>query len=62
MLREVSHVLNRAIGAPLTGLDAMAIDHAIAKCVVSGGVRRSARMSIMRWDDPQVFDFININI
>lgn len=39
-------------------LSAMAIDHAIAECVVSGGVRRSARMSIVRWDDPHIFDFI----
>jgi ribonucleoside-triphosphate reductase len=44
----------------LGGLRAMRIDHAIAKCIVSGGVRRSARMSIMRWDDPLIFDFINI--
>lgn len=43
----------------LTGLDAMAIDHAIASCVVAGGVRRSARMSMMHWRDPQVFDFIH---
>ncbi|MFD5069173.1 ribonucleoside-triphosphate reductase, adenosylcobalamin-dependent [Streptomyces sp. NPDC058369] len=44
----------------LTGLDAMKIDHAIAKAIVAGGVRRSARMSIMRWDDPQIFEFIDI--
>lgn len=44
----------------LTGLNAMEIDHAIAECVVSGGVRRSARMAMMHWDDPQIFEFINI--
>lgn len=62
MLSEVGHILweeaqemNR-----LTGLDAMDIDHAIAKAIVAGGVRRSARMSIMRWDDPLIFEFINI--
>lgn len=44
----------------LTGRAAMTIDHAIAKAIVAGGVRRSARMSIMRWDDPLIFDFINI--
>ncbi|MGC9439295.1 ribonucleoside-triphosphate reductase, adenosylcobalamin-dependent [Streptomyces sp. WG5] len=44
----------------LNGLDAMRIDHAIAKAIVAGGVRRSARMSIMRWDDDLIFDFINI--
>ena len=44
----------------ISGLDAMRIDHAIAKAIVAGGVRRSARMSIMCWDDPLIFDFINI--
>lgn len=42
----------------LTPLAAMEIDHAVAECVVSGGVRRSARMSIVKWDDPFIFDFI----
>ena len=42
----------------LTGMDAMAIDHAIAQCVVAGGVRRCARMSMMHWGDPQIMDFI----
>lgn len=45
-------------GPTLTPLDCMEIDHAIAECVVSGGVRRSARMSIVRWDDPWVEEFI----
>lgn len=36
----------------------MEIDHEIARCIVSGGVRRSARMSIMHWDDPQVGEFL----
>lgn len=43
----------------LTGLEAMAIDHAIAASVVSGGARRSARISLMSWLDPEVFDFIS---
>jgi ribonucleoside-triphosphate reductase len=42
----------------LTGMHAMAIDHAIAQCVVAGGVRRSARMSMMHWADPQIEEFI----
>ncbi|MFE8916842.1 ribonucleoside-triphosphate reductase, adenosylcobalamin-dependent [Streptomyces globisporus] len=46
--------------SPLNGLDAMEIDHAIAKAIVAGGVRRSARMSIMRWDDPAIFEFIRL--
>ena len=60
MLNEISDVMNSNIytAAYLPPTEAMAIDHAIAKCVVSGGVRRSARMSILPWDDPFIFDFI----
>lgn len=56
MLDSVQRILWRAtrIGA----MEAMAIDHAIAQCVVSGNVRRSARMSILHWSHPQIFDFI----
>ena len=43
----------------LSPLDAMAIDHAIAACVVAGNVRRSARMSILHWQDPHIMDFIH---
>ncbi|EFC86489.1 ribonucleoside-triphosphate reductase, adenosylcobalamin-dependent [Parafrankia sp. EUN1f] len=39
-------------------LDAMEIDQAIAECVVSGNVRRSARMSIVHWQDPHIREFI----
>ncbi|AWY07614.1 ribonucleotide reductase [Streptomyces phage Yosif] len=42
----------------LNPLDAMEIDHAIAECVVSGGVRRSARMAIVAWNDPFIFPFL----
>ncbi|MER6102374.1 ribonucleoside-triphosphate reductase, adenosylcobalamin-dependent [Streptomyces sp. NPDC001832] len=50
--------LVRYLGSRLTGIDATEIDHEIARCIVSGGVRRSARMSIMRWDDPQIDEFL----
>ncbi|WP_340376580.1 ribonucleoside-triphosphate reductase, adenosylcobalamin-dependent [Streptomyces sp. SS7] len=50
--------LVRLIGTPLTGMDAMEIDHEIARCIVSGGVRRSARMSIMHWADPAIDEFM----
>lgn len=59
MLQKVAEVLSDRAGAKLTGLDAMAVDHAIAQCVVAGGVRRSARMSIMHWADRQIEDFIH---
>lgn len=59
MLQKVAAVLSDRSGTQLTGMDAMAVDHAIAECVVAGGVRRSARMSMMHWADPQVEAFIN---
>lgn len=59
MLQKVSGVLSERAGTRLTGLDAMAVDHAIAQCVVAGGVRRSARMAMMHWADPQIVDFIH---
>src|SRR5690554_6384460 len=36
MLHEVAEVMNQHTGRKLTGIGAMEIDHAIAKCVVSG--------------------------
>lgn len=45
-------------GVPMDPLAAMEIDHAIATCVVSGGNRRSARMSILPWNDQWIHEFI----
>ncbi|WP_424216371.1 ribonucleoside-triphosphate reductase, adenosylcobalamin-dependent (plasmid) [Streptomyces sp. BI20] len=61
MLHNVGQVLQAAgvFARPLSGLDAMEIDHEIAQCVVSGGVRRSARMSIMHWADPDIEKFMS---
>lgn len=59
MLHEVAEVLNGATEfTQVTSMQAMAIDHSVAQCVVSGGVRRSARMSIVHWLDPYIADFI----
>ncbi|ATI18749.1 ribonucleotide reductase [Streptomyces phage Daudau] len=72
MLQEVAVVLNGAVGERfveeddtfgwsyehLTPTEAMEIDHAIAECVVSGGVRRSARMAICKWNDPFIDAFL----
>ena len=58
MLINVADVLNECVGRPLASLDLMAIDHHIASCVISGNVRRSARMSIKSWLDPDILDFI----
>ncbi|MET8164712.1 ribonucleoside-triphosphate reductase, adenosylcobalamin-dependent [Streptomyces sp. NPDC005329] len=58
LLVNVGKILNDAAGWPLSGMDAMSIDHEIARCIVSGGVRRSARMSIMHWADGQIELFL----
>jgi ribonucleoside-triphosphate reductase len=63
MMVNVGEILTQSVFgpveyAPLSGISSMEIDHEIARCIVSGGVRRSARMSIMRWDDPQVDEFL----
>jgi ribonucleoside-triphosphate reductase len=59
MLIEVAKLLNNQRGKRPTPLFAMNVDHEIAKCVVAGNVRRSARMSIVHWNDPEIFEFIN---
>ncbi|MFF4557193.1 ribonucleoside-triphosphate reductase, adenosylcobalamin-dependent [Streptomyces sp. NPDC001422] len=58
LLVRAGEILSDAAGFQLSGMDAMSLDHEIARCIVSGGVRRSARMSIMHWADPQVFMFM----
>lgn len=60
MLSQVTRTLRGAVGRKLTGLECMDIDHAVASCVVAGNVRRSARMSMMHWSDPQVEEFIDL--
>lgn len=60
MLKQVDEILAN-LGhrdEKLDGISAMEIDHAIAQCVVAGGVRRSARMAMMHWNDPQIEQFI----
>jgi ribonucleoside-triphosphate reductase (thioredoxin) len=61
MLHEIAEVVNKrvATGEKLNPIDMMEIDHSLATCVVSGGNRRSARMSMVTWDDPFIMDFIN---
>lgn len=58
MLANVCKILSDIHGHRLDGISAMEIDHEIARCVVAGGVRRSARMSMMHWKDSQVEEFI----
>ena len=54
--------MNNSIGKQLKTLDCMLIDHQIASCVISGNVRRSARMSLCHWNDPTIFDFIDCKL
>jgi len=59
MLLDTARILNTAHErGRITSLDAMEIDHAIAEAVVSGGTRRSARMAIVHWKDPEIMEFI----
>lgn len=58
MLTNVCKILSDIHGHRLDGISAMEIDHEIARCVVAGGVRRSARMAMMHWADEQITDFI----
>lgn len=58
-LIECWQVLLYAHGRHLTSVEAMTCDHHIAAAVVAGGARRSARMSIVHWRDPQIMEFIN---
>lgn len=57
-LDEIHRILSSVDGA-VSPLQAMEIDHALASCVVAGNVRRSARMSILYWNDRFIFDFID---
>jgi len=61
MMQEISEIINKraSTGEKLNPIDMMEIDHSMAMCVVSGGNRRSARMSMVAWDDPYIFEFIN---
>lgn len=61
MMIETGKVLSEAAHSAhdfLTPLQAMEIDHETGRCVVSGGNRRSARMSILPWDDDFIFEFL----
>lgn len=58
MLDRVVGVFNARVGAVLTPVCLMEVDHAIAECVVAGGNRRSARMSIVHWRDPHIMEFL----
>lgn len=39
---------------------AMQVDHELAECVLVGGARRSARIAVKHWMDPQILDYIKV--
>lgn len=59
MLSDFAKQINSSYDKKLSSLDAMALDHIEASCVVAGGKRRSSRMSVKNWKDPDIFEFIN---
>lgn len=60
LAKLLSHLRYLLSDSPeITGREAMDIDHLIAECVVSGNVRRSARMSVMHWEDPNIDWFLD---
>jgi ribonucleoside-triphosphate reductase (thioredoxin) len=59
MVKQIGFLLNEMWENGVTGPLCMEADHAIATCVVSGNVRRSARMAIMHWNDPYIEWFLS---
>lgn len=62
MLKKINDLMNQTFeagGKPNWKL-AMELDHEIASCVVAGNIRRSARMSMKHWEDPDILEFINL--
>lgn len=58
MLHSVKRILDDMWLNGVNGPSCMELDHAIAEAVIAGNVRRSARMSLMRWDDPWINWFL----
>ncbi len=58
MLCNVNKILSDNVGSKPTSMICMDIDHEIGHCVVSGNVRRSARMSMKYWKDDDIMDFL----
>lgn len=58
LLLGVGDIMSRRAGGRVNPVDAMEIDHEIGSCVVAGGNRRSARMSLLPWDDPHIDAFL----
>ena len=62
--KPLMHAIDKVVTVKNSGLapwkQAIFIDHYLAECVLVGGARRSARIATKAWNDPEIFDFINI--
>lgn len=58
MLVNIGAIMSARFEKKLRSTDLMEIDHEIGACVVAGGNRRSARMSLVNWNDPNIMDFL----
>lgn len=60
LLKTTVSIVNTAYDErrPLSPMDAMEIDHAVAAATISGGSRRSARLALLHWNDPYIFEFL----
>lgn len=60
MMTNVNALLNDHVGRVPDSELFLNIDHEIAKAVIAGGTRRSARMASKHWEDHDILDFINL--
>lgn len=59
MATNVVRIINElGVDHKPVSIDVMNLDHEIARCVVSGNIRRSARIEVKSWLDGDIFDFI----
>lgn len=58
LLVRTGEIVSARFEKKLTPINLMEIDHEIGACVVAGGNRRSARMSMVHWADPHIDAFL----
>lgn len=56
---EVKKVLDNRVGSPITSGNITDIMNIVGKCVVSGGVRRTAELALGEWNDEEYVDLKN---
>ena len=59
-LREVAEILKGATNRIMNGTELALIDHKISEIIISGNIRRSARMSLMDYADPLAKEFVRL--